>query len=273
MFRTKYSVSIYLGMLLGLVLVGSLLSAGKGELRAAPKESVEETIKKAESLNSGEKYEASLELLLGAVNDQPSNSVLKALLKKTFVFHLQSKIAEGYAKIEADKHDPEGYLTVSNAYNMVDDRFRSMEVLTAGIIENPRAVRLWLAIGLLELEQKRDAEALSVFNEIIKIDSKNAHAYNDLAFVQSRTEDQRLLNLGAALKNAEKAVSLEPNNANFIDTLAEIDFRRGEKQSAIKLIKRAIELDPEEPFYQSQLDRFENESPEQVSRDMPGLAK
>src|SRR5688572_30108087 len=141
-FRTKYSVSVYLGVLLSFVVLGSLLSNEKSQVFASNEESIESTVKKAESFNSNENYEASLELLLGAVNDKPGNNVLRSLLKKTFVLHLQSQIADGYDKIATNKHDIEGYLSVSKAYNLIDDRFRAMEVLTAGVIENPRAVKL-----------------------------------------------------------------------------------------------------------------------------------
>jgi Flp pilus assembly protein TadD len=248
---SKYSLSAYVGILLSFLVIGSLLNSEKSTSRAAEKVSPN----KAESADATEK---TLESLISAIDEQPDNSVLRNLLKKTFVMHIQEQISEGYDRIANNKHDTEGYLAVSRAYNLVGDRFRSLEVLTVGVMENPESVKLWLTLGLIELDAKRDAEALSVFKEVLHLDPKNAHAFNNIAFIESRSDDPRLIDIPEAYADAQQAVKLEPSNANFLDTLAEIDFRRGEKAEAVKHIRRAIALDPQEPFYQAQLSRFEN---------------
>lgn len=250
----------YAGLLL-LVLFATFFLSSRKSLLATQGVTVKEAMLRAERLNSSEMYKDSLNLLLGIAAEQPEDNSLKELLKKTFVLHIQYQILDGYKKIETNSHDEDAYLEVSNAYDMIQDQFRSMEILTNGVIENPKSVKLWLAVGMLEMQRKHDAEALSVFREVLRLDNTSAHAYNDIAFLHSRSEDKRLLDLKSALGFAEKAVSLDPKNANFLDTLAEITFRLGNKKEAVNLIKRAISLDPEEPFYQSQLSRFEAELP------------
>lgn len=251
------STQTLLGLLLTVLALASLVYSGRTLLLAAGNESAETTLAKAEALNAKKDYKASLDLLMGAVNEQPDNNILRDLLRKTFVLHLQSEVANGYQRVSANKHDVEAYLNVAKAFNLVDDHFRSMEVLTSGAIENPKSVRLWLAIGLQELDQRRDAEAASVFREVLRLDEKSGAAHNDLAFIESRSRNPRLLNLSDALHHAQTAVSLEPTNPNYIDTLAEIQFLRGYKSEAVKLIKQAIRYDPDEPYYHSQLEKFE----------------
>ncbi|MHC4176037.1 MAG: tetratricopeptide repeat protein [Planctomycetota bacterium] len=61
--------------------------------------------------------------------------------------------------------------------------------------------------------------------------------------------------LGEALKHANRAVALDPDNPAYIGTLAEIHFQRGDRQRAVELAKRCIRLAPKEEFRQ-QLERF-----------------
>ena len=56
---------------------------------------------------------------------------------------------------------------------------------------------------------------------------------------------------------SQKAVELTPNHAGNIDTLAEVHFQRGNKDQAIQLMKKCIELEPKNRYFRNQLKRFE----------------
>jgi tetratricopeptide (TPR) repeat protein len=60
-----------------------------------------------------------------------------------------------------------------------------------------------------------------------------------------------------ALAHARRAVELQPDRAAYLDTLAEVLFRRGEIDEAMRMITRCAELDPRSPRHREQLDRFE----------------
>jgi tetratricopeptide (TPR) repeat protein len=218
---------------------------------------VNESIAKAEALNEKAKYADSLELLFKAKQIDPKNSVLKSLLERTFMLHVQSEIVNGNERIGRDKHDVGGYLAISRAFYLMNEPLRAMEALTLGVGENPKAIVLWLNIGTMELAQKRDAEAVSVFKEIIRLDEKNAIALNNIAFVESTSKDKRLINMQEAFAYSQKSVDIDPKNANYLETLAQIRFKRGEKDEAKRLILEAIRLDPEEPLYKAELAIFE----------------
>jgi tetratricopeptide (TPR) repeat protein len=55
--------------------------------------------------------------------------------------------------------------------------------------------------------------------------------------------------LEAATDAARKAVELEPNHANFHDTLAEVLFQRGDKDGALAEVKKCVELAPANTRY------------------------
>lgn len=62
----------------------------------------------------------------------------------------------------------------------------------------------------------------------------------------------------AMLRHAEKAVSLRPNSSSYLDTLATIVFERGQKQRAVKLSRRCVELNPVKRHYRDQMRKFES---------------
>lgn len=60
--------------------------------------------------------------------------------------------------------------------------------------------------------------------------------------------------LDEALPLSRMAAQLAPENAHFLDTLAEILFKRGERAEALQLIRKAVELDKN---FQARLIEFE----------------
>jgi tetratricopeptide (TPR) repeat protein len=119
------------------------------------------------------------------------------------------------------------------------------------------------ALGrLLKIDRKAEADAAfdrgyQALENIVN-DFPNAAIYhNNLAWVAARCARR----LDDALKHAQKAVELTPDHAGHIDTLAEVHFQRGDRAEAIKLEKRAMELEPASNTYKIQLERFEKGEP------------
>jgi tetratricopeptide (TPR) repeat protein len=77
-------------------------------------------------------------------------------------------------------------------------------------------------------------------------------AMNEIAWLCARC-DQKLTE---ALDLSTRAVAAEPDNASFLDTLAEVNFRMGRANEAVKHETRALELEPDDPFMTKQLERF-----------------
>jgi tetratricopeptide (TPR) repeat protein len=63
--------------------------------------------------------------------------------------------------------------------------------------------------------------------------------------------------LDVALGHATKAVELTPRAAGYIDTLAEVHFRKKDRAKAVELMKRCLALEPANPYFRKQLERFE----------------
>ncbi|MGD8395886.1 MAG: DUF1028 domain-containing protein [Candidatus Eiseniibacteriota bacterium] len=104
--------------------------------------------------------------------------------------------------------------------------------------------------ALAALEQRRVGETL---RRVLARDDADASTLNALAWFTALAE----VYLDDALEAARRAVALEPDNAEILDTLAEVHFRRGETAAAIDAARRALELEPDGPYYREQLERFE----------------
>ena len=67
--------------------------------------------------------------------------------------------------------------------------------------------------------------------------------------------------LDEALIHANKAVSIDPDNGAFLDTLAEVYFQLGNRSKAIEVSKKAVELLDGDKQVKRQLERFKTGKP------------
>lgn len=114
------------------------------------------------------------------------------------------------------------------------------------------------------LQAHRPAEADQLFREqssatrVVSGEFPNCPTlHNNLAWLFARTGRE----LEAALEHAHRALKLDPNNAAYVDTLAEVQFRRGQVDEAIFNAERCLQLEPRSKHYQEQLARFRAAKP------------
>ncbi len=119
-----------------------------------------------------------------------------------------------------------------------------------------------MPIGIVpELEKRgRKKEAADLFGKVWAVHErmckdypKSALGHNNIAWLAVRCRR----NLDEALQHAKLAVDLTPDNARYIDTLAEVYFQKGEKEKALELTKKCIKVDPKYTYFQRQLKRIE----------------
>jgi len=67
------------------------------------------------------------------------------------------------------------------------------------------------------------------------------------------TED---LYLEESLEAARRAVELEPDDTDILDTVSEVLYRLGRAGEALETIERALALEPDDDYLKSQRDRF-----------------
>jgi tetratricopeptide (TPR) repeat protein len=82
--------------------------------------------------------------------------------------------------------------------------------------------------------------AIENFRKVIETSPRNTDALNNLAYLLSE-EDSRL---DEALKHAQKAVELAPQQLDYCDTLGWILYRKGIYGSAVKYLEMANTSNP-----------------------------
>lgn len=93
-----------------------------------------------------------------------------------------------------------------------------------------------LAECYMELNRLSDAE--KSFNQALAIQPNHAEALNGIAYIYATREEK----LDVALKNAQKAVSLDGMRAEFHHTLGWVLFKSGEVKNSITCFRRALEI-------------------------------
>ncbi len=79
-----------------------------------------------------------------------------------------------------------------------------------------------------------------VFKRLISVEPTNARAHNNLSFLYS----QYGVNLQEALKEAQIANQLQPNDPNMMDTLGWAHYKAGNFAKAVEVLRKALALDP-----------------------------
>jgi tetratricopeptide (TPR) repeat protein len=114
-------------------------------------------------------------------------------------------------------------------------------------------------------ELGREKEAQELFDRTYaslheSLDARSDHPMpkNNIAWLCARCGEHK----GEALQLAEAATKAMPDNAAFLDTLAEANFQLGKYKEAAKLEERVVRARPGDRFLQGQLKRFEKAAKE-----------
>jgi tetratricopeptide (TPR) repeat protein len=113
-----------------------------------------------------------------------------------------------------------------------DDAGSRLQTILATDPKQPTA-RLWL--GFLEMRRGNHAAAIDHLRKALDTSPDDAMAGNDLAYELAEHTNS----LDEALKYAQRAVELAPNQPAFADTLGWILYRKGMYPSAIPYLERA----------------------------------
>lgn len=140
-----------------------------------------------------------------------------------------------------------------------DDLDGALEFAQSALEAAPAAIEV-AELFVPELEKRgRPEDAEKLFQRTDELMMRlcqrfpNSALYaNNLAWMYARCRRK----LDDAYKLATRAVELEPETATYLDTLAEVEFCRGNVQRALALAQRCIELDPSHSHYRRQLRRF-----------------
>jgi protein O-GlcNAc transferase len=132
-------------------------------------------------------------------------------------------------------------------------RYQALGLLPEALDECEQIARLTpddpvcqMLIGSLNLRMGRYTRAELAYEKMIKLAPGLSAGYHELVKIYLKTHK----NLPKARSLAEQAVQLDPTAGNYY-MLGLAYYENGDKSSAIKALKRAVELDPGNQTYQS----------------------
>ena len=169
-------------------------------------------------------------------------------------------------------------------HNRQKNYLDAVEVLKRDVALNPDNFNGWLALGNTYGGLNRVEDAISACKEATKVNPANPKPYNNLAIFFTRqnrldeatnmfrialsynaNDDLVLTNLAAILVRQEKeldeahalmeqALKLKPRKAAYHGLFAAIQEKQGKRELARNSLRRAVDLDPENPLYRARLE-------------------
>jgi len=147
-----------------------------------------------------------------------------------------------------DSSDPqsleEEVLTASAGAQMLRDANRSLEAikrLEAANVRLPDNIEIKYELGMLYERNQRLNDTERLLREVIALDPGHAHSYNALGY-SFADRNQRL---PEALKLITRALEISPNDPFIMDSMGWIKFRLGDYAAAVQYLEKAYRVRPE----------------------------
>ncbi len=159
---------------------------------------------------------------------------------------LAAERGQGAAAVDAYRHAHQLEPSTDSVLRLVHtqalaDLPGALQVAEAWLRQHPQDLLVRKSIGDAQARAGNWAAARGAYEAVLKLSPRDAEALNNLAGVQIMLKDP------AALKTAEQALSVQPNNPNVIDTTGWAAFRAGQKDRALQLLRDARLRAPDNP--------------------------
>ena len=112
---------------------------------------------------------------------------------------------------------------------------------------NPQMFSIKHYMAIMFEEMKDTHRSDSLFNNIIFHNENDAVGLNDYAYIISERNNSSLNDLKYALKLAKRAISMEPDNAAFLDTIGWIYFKMDTFQKAEEYLEKSLNINNNNP--------------------------
>ena len=184
-----------------------------------------------------------------SIDEIPENSniYLNALdLKiKILINEKRYDAAEKILEQQLKKHKNNIKLRIflSNIY-IINKKFnKAKKIIEEGLNQNPDDIQLLFQLGTIYYKLNDIKNALATMEKILKKDPNNASALNFIGY----TLVERGTDLKKGYELIKKALSIEPNNGYYLDSLAWYYYKIKDYKRAWEYIKKAVQntkLDP-----------------------------
>jgi putative PEP-CTERM system TPR-repeat lipoprotein len=151
--------------------------------------------------------------------------------------------------LQADPSNVDIYVNLSQVYLQGKKYAEAEKILRRAEDRKLDSERLKFQLGTIYERQKDFDRAESLFKELLKEKPKNAIVLNYLGYMLA----DRGIRLDEAVKYVEEALTLEPNNGAYLDSLGWAFFKLNQLDKAEEYLLKAAEIVKNDPVIQDHL--------------------
>lgn len=186
---------------------------------------------------------------------QPKELAVRSLLAEFLLRSTKEKEkAEGEELVAAIAKDGRaGALAAADVWQRLEKYGRAADAASAALAQFPDDPDLLFRKAASLEREKKVLESVAAFEKLLELKPDHGAALNYLGYMYAYRNE----NLDRALELVTKAVSLEPSNAAYLDSLGWIYFRLGRMEEAEKSLLTAKRLSPDDPTIEDHLGDLE----------------
>ena len=190
------------------------------------------------------KYPEAIKVMKEAYKSFPEDFRINLIYGLALSQNGNNKSAKQYLKkaVELNSSDITALSAYGYTLSQLKENDEAVKYLKKALQLSPKDVNLLGTLGLIYDSQEKWAQCDSVYEKALSIDSTNALVNNNYAYSLS----ERGIRLDSALKMAKKAISEEPKNSSYLDTIGWVYFKLGNYAKAKDFVNEAIKYGGEE---------------------------
>ncbi len=143
----------------------------------------------------------------------------------------------------ARSDDPQAILAAAQGFQRLDLYKESIPLLQRLLASHPKLTTAGFLLGAAYERSGQREQAVTIFRDVIKNDPDFHAALNYLGYMWAEKGE----NLQEALKLVGRAVALDPDNGAYVDSLGWTHFQLRQLDSARSYLERATRLEPDDP--------------------------
>ena len=151
--------------------------------------------------------------------------------------------------IKVDQNNDTLYNSLAIAYTAVNRLDKAIDAMQKAIAIDKDKGSYYFELGALQERKGEFGLAIKNIKHSIDLNPMHSNAHNFLGYIYAR--EGKLLD--KALGHLDKALSIQPKNGYFLDSLSWIYFKKGESEKALKELKKAMVYTFPDPVLYSHL--------------------
>ena len=185
------------------------------------------------------KYSETVKVLSTAITKFPEDFTINLLLGISFAQLDKQDSAKIYLSkaVELNGNDINALSAYGYTLSQLKENEKAIFYINKAISLNPGNVDLLGTLGLIYDGQEAWTECDSVYSLALKSNPNNALINNNYAYSLSK----RAVRLDEALAMVKIAVTAEPKNSSYLDTIGWVYFQLGDYENAKKYIEEALQ--------------------------------